>query len=51
VGRGDPSLTDAQLKELAQQLSRSGIRQVSQLIAEDNYFHGQLLTPVGNGKT
>jgi D-alanyl-D-alanine carboxypeptidase/D-alanyl-D-alanine-endopeptidase (penicillin-binding protein 4) len=40
VGRGDPSLTDTQLKELAQQLSRRGIRQLSQLIAEDNYFQG-----------
>jgi D-alanyl-D-alanine carboxypeptidase/D-alanyl-D-alanine-endopeptidase (penicillin-binding protein 4) len=45
VGRGDPSLTDAQLKELAQQLSRLGIRQVSQLIAEDNYFHGLAVNP------
>ena len=40
VGRGDPSLTDAQLRELAQQLSRQGIRQVSQLIAKDDYFRG-----------
>ncbi len=45
VGRGDPSLTDAQLKELAQQLSRRGIRQVSQLIAEDNYFQGYAVNP------
>jgi len=34
VGRGDPSLTDAQLKELATTVESSGIRQVSQLIAE-----------------
>lgn len=45
VGRGDPSFTDAQIKELAQQLSRRGIRQVSQLIAEDNYFQGHAVNP------
>lgn len=45
VGRGDPSLTDAQLKQLAKQLSRRGIRQVSQLIGEDNYFHGVAVNP------
>ncbi len=45
VGRGDPSLTDTQLRELAQQLSRQGIRQVSQLIVEDNYFHGSGVNP------
>lgn len=40
VGRGDASITDIQLRELAQQLRRQGIRQVQQLIAEDDYFHG-----------
>lgn len=45
VGRGDPSLTDTQLKELAQQLSRRGIRQISQLIADDNYFRGSAVNP------
>ena len=45
VGRGDPSFTDAQLRELAQQLSRRGIRQVNQLIAEDNYFRGSVVNP------
>ena len=45
VGRGDPSLSDAQLKELAQQLSRRGIRQVSQLIASDDYFQGYAVNP------
>ena len=38
VGRGDPSLTDAQLKELAQQLKRRGIRQITQLTIDDAYF-------------
>lgn len=45
VGRGDPSLTDAQLKDLAQQLKRRGIRQVKQLIVEDSYFQGQAIAP------
>ena len=36
VGRGDPSLTDVQLKELAQQIYQRGIRQYSQLIAEND---------------
>lgn len=45
MGRGDPSLTDTQLTELAQQLSRQGLRQVSQLIAEDDYFRGLAVNP------
>ncbi|MBW4665775.1 MAG: D-alanyl-D-alanine carboxypeptidase/D-alanyl-D-alanine-endopeptidase [Chroococcus sp. CMT-3BRIN-NPC107] len=40
VGRGDPSLTDVQLKQLAQQLKQKGVKQVTQLIADDNYFQG-----------
>lgn len=45
VGRGDPSLTDTQLQQLAQQLQRQGIRQVNQLIATDNYFRGAIVNP------
>ena len=45
VGRGDPSLTDTQLRQLAQQLSDRGIRQVRQIIAADNYFHGYTVNP------
>lgn len=45
VGRGDPSLTDAQLKELAQQIYQRGIRQYSQLIAENSYFRGANVNP------
>jgi serine-type D-Ala-D-Ala carboxypeptidase/endopeptidase (penicillin-binding protein 4) len=45
VGRGDPSLTDAQLQDLAQQLKRRGIRQIKQLIVEDGYFGGEVLNP------
>ena len=43
VGRGDPSLTDVQLKDLAQQLKRQGIRQLQQLIVQDDYFQGPIL--------
>lgn len=45
VGRGDPSLTDAQLRDLAQQLRRRGIRQIQQLIVQDGYFQGSALHP------
>lgn len=45
IGRGDPSLTDTQLRQLAQQLSRRGIRQVRQLFADDNYFQGYTVNP------
>ena len=43
VGRGDPSLTATQLKDLAQQLKRQGIRNVQQLIVDDGYFQGDKL--------
>ncbi|MFB2938619.1 D-alanyl-D-alanine carboxypeptidase/D-alanyl-D-alanine-endopeptidase [Aerosakkonemataceae cyanobacterium BLCC-F154] len=45
VGRGDPSLTDAQLRDLAQQLRRQGIRQIQRLIVQDGYFQGLTLHP------
>lgn len=40
VGHGDPSLTQADLADLAQQLQAQGVRQVSQLVADDSYFPG-----------
>lgn len=40
VGQGDPSLQDAQLKDLAQQLKRQGITNIRQLIVDDGYFQG-----------
>ncbi|PPS42704.1 D-alanyl-D-alanine carboxypeptidase/D-alanyl-D-alanine-endopeptidase [Chroococcidiopsis sp. TS-821] len=43
VGRGDPSFTDTQLQALAQQLSRRGIRQVNQLIADDGYLRNAIV--------
>jgi D-alanyl-D-alanine carboxypeptidase/D-alanyl-D-alanine-endopeptidase (penicillin-binding protein 4) len=38
VGRGDPTLTDAKLKTIAQQLKQMGVRHISELIVEDAYF-------------
>lgn len=43
VGRGDPSLTDTQLRDLAQQLKRQGVRDVRELIVEDGYFQGDVI--------
>ena len=45
VGRGDPSLTTDQLKDLAQQLKRQGVRRISQLIVEDSYFSEAGINP------
>ncbi|EDX71264.1 D-alanyl-D-alanine carboxypeptidase/D-alanyl-D-alanine-endopeptidase [Coleofasciculus chthonoplastes PCC 7420] len=45
VGRGDPSLNTDQLKDLAQQLRRQGIRRVDQLIVEDRYFSEPKVNP------
>ncbi|WP_442932900.1 D-alanyl-D-alanine carboxypeptidase/D-alanyl-D-alanine endopeptidase [Microcoleus sp. herbarium13] len=45
VGRGDPSITDTQLKSLAQQLKQRGISQVNQLIGDDSYFQGSAVNP------
>lgn len=41
VGRGDPSVTDAELRQLAQQLSDRGITTIDQLIADDHYIRGE----------
>lgn len=45
TGRGDPSLTTAQLTELAQRLTQQGIRQVDLLIGDDTYFQGAATNP------
>ena len=45
VGRGDPSFTNAQLKDLAQQLRRQGIRTIKKLILEDSYLQGDVVNP------
>jgi D-alanyl-D-alanine carboxypeptidase len=45
VGRGDPTLTDFQLRDLAQQLKRQGVRNVRELRVEDGYFRGDVVHP------
>ncbi|MBE9129088.1 MULTISPECIES: D-alanyl-D-alanine carboxypeptidase/D-alanyl-D-alanine-endopeptidase [unclassified Coleofasciculus] len=45
IGRGDPSLSDEQLKDLAQQLKSHGIRRVEQLIVDDSYFSEPTINP------
>ncbi|WP_445301409.1 D-alanyl-D-alanine carboxypeptidase/D-alanyl-D-alanine endopeptidase [Microcoleus sp. Pol10D4] len=45
AGRGDPSIAEAQLKSLAQQLKQRGISQVNQLIGDDTYFQGSAVNP------
>ncbi|MDX2213104.1 MAG: D-alanyl-D-alanine carboxypeptidase/D-alanyl-D-alanine-endopeptidase [Oculatellaceae cyanobacterium bins.114] len=43
VGRGDPSLTEVQLQQLAQQLRQRGITRLDRLIVDDHYFKGELI--------
>jgi D-alanyl-D-alanine carboxypeptidase/D-alanyl-D-alanine-endopeptidase (penicillin-binding protein 4) len=45
AGRGDPSITEAQLKSLAQQLKRRGVDRVNELIGDDSYFQGSAVNP------
>ncbi|MGQ4647426.1 D-alanyl-D-alanine carboxypeptidase/D-alanyl-D-alanine endopeptidase [Lyngbya aestuarii] len=45
AGRGDPSLNNADLSDLAQQLKRQGIHQVEQLIVDDGYFQEAAVNP------
>lgn len=45
VGRGDPSLKNAQLTVLAKQLRQQGITQINELIADDSYFQGDIFPP------
>lgn len=45
LGRGDPTLTDVQLKALAQQLKRQGIREIQQLAIDTSYFQGDVVNP------
>jgi D-alanyl-D-alanine carboxypeptidase/D-alanyl-D-alanine-endopeptidase (penicillin-binding protein 4) len=45
VGRGDPSLTDANLVTLAQQLQQQGITHIDWLIGDDSYFQGETVSP------
>ncbi len=43
VGRGDPSITDAQLTALAKQLKAKGITRINKLIADDSYIQGDVV--------
>ncbi len=45
AGRGDPSIAEAQLKSLAQQLKERGISRVNELIGDDSYFPGNAVNP------
>jgi D-alanyl-D-alanine carboxypeptidase/D-alanyl-D-alanine-endopeptidase (penicillin-binding protein 4) len=45
AGRGDPSITEAQLQSLAQQLKRRGVDRVNELIGDDSYFQGSAVNP------
>ncbi|MGP1371315.1 MAG: D-alanyl-D-alanine carboxypeptidase/D-alanyl-D-alanine endopeptidase [Almyronema sp.] len=45
VGRGDPSLSEAELAELARQLRQQGVRQVASLVVDDSYFPGRTVNP------
>ncbi|HBR00698.1 MULTISPECIES: D-alanyl-D-alanine carboxypeptidase/D-alanyl-D-alanine-endopeptidase [unclassified Roseofilum] len=45
VGRGDPSLTETELKKLAEQLKQQGITTINQLIADNSYFQGTAINP------
>ena len=45
VGRGDPSLTDVQLRDLAQQLKRQGVQEIKQLLVDNGYFQGDAVNP------
>jgi serine-type D-Ala-D-Ala carboxypeptidase/endopeptidase (penicillin-binding protein 4) len=45
VGRGDPTITTAQIQDLAAQLQQKGIRQISKLTANGGYFRGSPMNP------
>ncbi|WP_416674008.1 D-alanyl-D-alanine carboxypeptidase/D-alanyl-D-alanine endopeptidase [Egbenema bharatensis] len=45
AGRGDPSLTDQDLRDLAQQLRDRGITRIDLLMGDDSYFQGDATNP------
>lgn len=45
VGRGDPTLTDADLDSLAQQIGDRSITHITHLIGDDHYFRGSAVNP------
>ncbi len=44
-GRGDPTITNLQIQDLADQLQQQGIRQISKLTANGSYFRGSPMNP------
>lgn len=45
VGRGDPSVTDAELATLAAQLQAQGIQTIDQLWLDDQFWQGETVPP------
>ena len=45
VGRGDPSLSDQQLQQVAAQLQKQGVRQINRLLGDDTYFQDAGVVP------
>lgn len=45
VGRGDPSLDNAQLQRLGQQLVNQGRNNANTLVGDDSYFQGEMFHP------
>ncbi len=45
IGRGDPSLDNAQFQRLGQQLQNQGKGNINLLIGDDSYFQGNLFNP------
>jgi serine-type D-Ala-D-Ala carboxypeptidase/endopeptidase (penicillin-binding protein 4) len=45
VGRGDPSLNDAQIQSLAKQLAQRGLKNINKLVADDGYIVGDVVQP------
>ncbi|MGF1601532.1 MAG: D-alanyl-D-alanine carboxypeptidase/D-alanyl-D-alanine-endopeptidase [Thermosynechococcaceae cyanobacterium] len=45
VGRGDPSFSDKDLKNIAQTLSQKGVRRIKTLVGDDTFFKGEAVVP------
>ena len=45
VGRGDPSLSDQHLQQVAVQLQKQGVRHIDRLLGDDTYFQGPDVVP------
>lgn len=45
IGRGDPSLSDQHLQQVAAQLQTNGVRQIDRLLGDDTYFQGPSVVP------